>query len=271
MLVRKVIPFSLLLFSATIHSQPIRPEYVYRVDVRSPDEIIESGGFHASGSNRNIIQHLGREDGQNSAFIATTGTWDRVENIARALVRFNHEYQGRPLYVYTVRPDNHFWSAYETLQYIAETAETNVAFQAINLVTVAMAQDEWFATDIPIRQVAYANQINVNLTGRVDVLGERINIDQYRPINAQANVAPYTNGTNSALNTFRFLRDNARRGLMVPLLYCVGKGSTKSITENCNKLDIVDLNPDELIGKSSLYIDSYNENASVRVILGSEL
>ena len=70
------------------------PEFVYRFDTRSPEEILKNGGFHSKGENFDIKTHLLNKS-NNNGFISTT------KDLKVAYRFFNaHSKNG---YIYTIK------------------------------------------------------------------------------------------------------------------------------------------------------------------------
>lgn len=96
-------------------------EFVYRVDSRPPNVVFRDG-FHSHGNNRALIPHLRgdsctRTDNPDSIYIATSGSVEAVNNVARGYLRSP---AWPRMYRYRIRADNNFYNArtsYEDLYY----------------------------------------------------------------------------------------------------------------------------------------------------------
>lgn len=96
------------------------PEVVYRIDERPPGEIF-SQGFRPWGDNDYLLAHVtGTSLGArpSSYFIATTRAQLVATRIAEARFRYNVELRERPLYLYTIRADDTFFSADRYMEHL---------------------------------------------------------------------------------------------------------------------------------------------------------
>ena len=71
------------------------PEFLYRFDRRSPEEILKAGGFLAKGINTNIEDHLSYRTFNSSSFISTTKDF-------KVAWRFFHAYSESG-YIYSLK------------------------------------------------------------------------------------------------------------------------------------------------------------------------
>lgn len=85
---------------------------VFRTDKRSPEEIY-SNGFPSLGENDNILRHVEGESclsgTGDSAFVATTTSYNFAVEFSQNVPA------GEAFWVYSIRPSNNFYSAYNSL------------------------------------------------------------------------------------------------------------------------------------------------------------
>jgi hypothetical protein len=152
------------------------PSEVYRVDERDPDEIFRDG-FLPWGKNDYLLDHvlgtslLQRGD-RGSFFVATTDSFEAAQFIAQRRYHFQPNLQNRPLYIYTIRADQHF---YEVERYMAQIESDPP--EGENRRSIAEArraysyQREWVAAGgVPARLIHEAREV-VYANGEV-VLGD---------------------------------------------------------------------------------------------------
>ncbi|CAK7193132.1 hypothetical protein COMNV_01345 [Commensalibacter sp. Nvir] len=117
---------------------------VYRVDDRAP-EVVFASGFQPHGTNINVEMHLtGWSSGvpsanrtRDSAFISTTVNGDEAQNFMESQIQSGSNY-----YIYDIEPDQNFYSADETMHYIAERQQVSLAIEFEDMLT---REEEYFA------------------------------------------------------------------------------------------------------------------------------
>ena len=124
----KLMRFALGLFIsavAFIQSSAIAapPEFVYRMDTRSPDQIF-TYGFSSWGSNDNVFAHTSGYscvevdfNQRNSAFISTSADlgWARTQALIYSLT-----FPNQNIYLYRIRANDYFYNAVESLNFYGE-------------------------------------------------------------------------------------------------------------------------------------------------------
>ncbi|EBC5529440.1 hypothetical protein C3M26_21680 [Salmonella enterica] len=138
------------------------PKFVYRVDSRRPDEIFQNG-FEAWGNNYNLIAHVNgascSTSGSQSGFISTTSNLDAANAIAE-----QHVAERGVAYIYTIRADNTFYNAAESIDWLHSTY--NAGPYTVMSLEMARRAGEWDAVDrIPpenIQQVSVLRGLQVS-------------------------------------------------------------------------------------------------------------
>jgi len=270
----------LMFFSCLSLANP--PEFVYRVDTRSPAEIQNTNGFQPRGNNQNLIEHIARSSGTYSAYISTTGTYERVSAIATALARFNSDIgssnpdwdsRQSALWVYAIRTNNSFYNAAATLEHFIDTdgggsASTGTLAAAEKILNTAVFQDEWFATrSIPLSQVQYALPIRITATDNGDAAqigseDERVNLQTYSPDRTRPSGRPYNiSGSTSQPTSLQRIRDSAT-GLLASFAFCIsnqGPRIRRSI-QTCGDSYVVDVdNTSNLLSLDNSFMRNFRK------------
>ncbi len=254
--------FLIGLFFLTFQAYAIdAPEYVYRIDTRSPEEIRLAHGFKPRGSNRNLVAHITRTGETPSAFVATTSSIERIPSIATAFMRFNP--RASSLWVYTIRADNRFYNAEITLEHIADTTTNpTIETEATNAIPIAISQSEWFAIRaISLQQIRYATPIAINDNREIthiDLAEGREIMPHYNPTSSSASLEPYSSSTPAVVHQFRLVRDRVT-GLLASTASCFRPQSpTRRGTKlDCGDNEIVEIPASSEIEEGKLFVNYY--------------
>ncbi|MFD1792195.1 hypothetical protein ACFSE0_11160 [Ochrobactrum teleogrylli] len=178
---------SLLLIAAFVKSTLAQevPDVLFRADRRDPS-IIFASGFQSWGDDEDIIRHVsGYSVGvfPSSNYVATTTSAE----IAAKFLSWDQSYQ--TFWVYTIRPNNSFYSANLSLREIVNTSnDENVIAEARSLIS---SQNEWLALrQIPPSQIISATEYRNN-TQQPKPTGRVLTNDRFNPDNTTANATPY--------------------------------------------------------------------------------
>ena len=136
---------------------PVR--FVYRVDLRSPEEIFEHG-FSTLGDVRNFFEHILSTNFGRSYFISTSETPTAAIRFFGSWLREYVPEHPRRAYLYEIRADQHFYNARATgenlldlmrqRQVVFDSGDREMAQMGIRALRTSFAyQREWF-TDGPI-------------------------------------------------------------------------------------------------------------------------
>lgn len=217
----------LLVASNSILANP--PNFVYRVDSRSYEEIFRDG-FHAWGRNYNIVAHINgatcsTQNGSTSGFISTAADFASARAIADEHLR-----QGRNAFLYTIRADHTFYSGPASIDYLQQYNPLS----PLSLMSLEMARraDEWDAIDtIPPENIREVIEYTVQ-GGQNEYSNSR-----YLNVNTTGNPEPYTEHLEEVLQFYNFpirLQNGLTARLSSCFASCLGSSSSSMMKGNNN-------------------------------------
>lgn len=143
--IKTFLVLSSLIFASTSYAiDP--PKVVYRVSSRAPEDVFASG-FPAEGNDRDLLRYVSGASTHTgtSAYISTT-QW--LMQAYRFSALFLQVYPGVPVYIYSVRPTENFYSVAASLRYAREVLpnpEVRQQASAIALATQGQEDGHWAA------------------------------------------------------------------------------------------------------------------------------